>query len=433
MRVLNQTLLSILKEAYRQHGNDLYINKQPELKIFLEARIPPSEVTNLRRIVSGLNFVLENINSFPLLQSIINSMPGAVDIESVNLIANEILENSALSEESVNEAIYYIVASTGGSVCIAKQLNTPPTQPFTQQNVMQSYPKTTASGQSSKRKVSPFIKVFIALVAVGIAVLSVNLVSFILKSIDRDNRYFENSDEDVSQRTNTNIGQDEITDNCTYIPGIYTTELVLNEQIVNVEVIVNRDYISSIQLVNLSEALTTMYPFLQPTFDSLCEQIYEKQSLENISYPSDIKYTSLVFLQAIRNNLEKSMDLLKSTSHPSNKVHGLDSMILGEEKIPQALLTIIDERKAEPFKFTYSDKESLYICVGYGEQSTGGYSIAVNELYLGDKGIYCSTSLLGPDSAHRTNSPLSYPYIVIKTEYPDETVMFTAGGNPDDE
>ncbi|MDR0963577.1 MAG: protease complex subunit PrcB family protein, partial [Clostridium sp.] len=76
-----------------------------------------------------------------------------------------------------------------------------------------------------------------------------------------------------------------------------------------------------------------------------------------------------------------------------NKVRDLDFTILGEEKIPQALLTIIDERKAEPFKFTYSDKEYLYICIGYGEQSTGGYSIAVNELYLGDNGIYCSTSL----------------------------------------
>ncbi|MDR0963107.1 MAG: hypothetical protein LBM60_00635 [Clostridium sp.] len=91
-----------------------------------------------------------------------------------------------------------------------------------------------------------------------------------------------------------------------YIPGIYTTELVLNEQIVDVEVIVNRDYISSIRLVNLSEAVTTMYPLLQPTFDALCEQIYETQSLENISYQSDSKYTSLVLLQAIRNSLEKA-------------------------------------------------------------------------------------------------------------------------------
>jgi uncharacterized protein with FMN-binding domain len=93
----------------------------------------------------------------------------------------------------------------------------------------------------------------------------------------------------------------------TYIPGIYTTELVLNDQIVDVEVIVDQDYISSIRLVNMSESVSTMYPLLQPTFDALCEQIYEKQSLENISYQSDSKYTSLVLLQAIRNSLDKAL------------------------------------------------------------------------------------------------------------------------------
>jgi hypothetical protein len=106
------------------------------------------------------------------------------------------------------------------------------------------------------------------------------------------------------------------------------------------------------------------------------------------------------------------------------KVRDLDFTVLGEEKVPEALKTIIDERKADPFKFTYSDKEYLYICIGYGEQLTGGYSIAVNELYLGDNAIYVSTSLLGPDAATRSNSTPSYPYIVIKTEYLEETVIF---------
>jgi uncharacterized protein with FMN-binding domain len=91
-----------------------------------------------------------------------------------------------------------------------------------------------------------------------------------------------------------------------YIPGIYTTELVLNDQVVDVEVIVDKDYISSIRLVNLSESITTMYPLLQPTFDALCQQIYDKQSLADITYDTDSKYTSLVLLQAIDHSLEKA-------------------------------------------------------------------------------------------------------------------------------
>ena len=63
-----------------------------------------------------------------------------------------------------------------------------------------------------------------------------------------------------------------------YIPGVYNTELILNDQTVNVEVIVDSKTIASLQLVNLSEAIETMYPLLQPTFESLTEQILEKQS-----------------------------------------------------------------------------------------------------------------------------------------------------------
>lgn len=91
-----------------------------------------------------------------------------------------------------------------------------------------------------------------------------------------------------------------------YIPGIYNTELVLNDQIINVEVIADQNQITSINLVNLNEAVATMYPLLQPTFDSLAEQICEKQSLEDISYEQESKYTSLVLLEAIRKCIEKA-------------------------------------------------------------------------------------------------------------------------------
>ena len=91
-----------------------------------------------------------------------------------------------------------------------------------------------------------------------------------------------------------------------YIPGIYTTELVLGGQVVDVEVIVDSTSITSIQMVNLSEAVTTMYPLLQPTFDTICQQVYETQSLEGITYTADSKYTSLVLLEAIKSSLEKA-------------------------------------------------------------------------------------------------------------------------------
>ncbi len=91
-----------------------------------------------------------------------------------------------------------------------------------------------------------------------------------------------------------------------YIPGVYTTELVLGGQSIDVEVIVGQEAITSIRLVNLSESVTTMYPLLEPALESICNQVYETQSLDNITYTADSKYTSLVLLEAIRNSLNKA-------------------------------------------------------------------------------------------------------------------------------
>lgn len=104
------------------------------------------------------------------------------------------------------------------------------------------------------------------------------------------------------------------------------------------------------------------------------------------------------------------------------KLRDLEFVILSQEVLPKELKDIIEERKKEPFKLTYSDADALYICIGYGEQKTGGYSITVDELYLTDSAIYVETTLLGPGEQSAKKEP-SYPYIVIKTEALDENVV----------
>ena len=92
----------------------------------------------------------------------------------------------------------------------------------------------------------------------------------------------------------------------TYIAGIYTTELILGSETVNVEVIVNDHAITSLCLADPDETLTTMYPLLEPTMDSLSEQICETQDLSQVTYSAETRYTSLVLLEAVKASLEKA-------------------------------------------------------------------------------------------------------------------------------
>lgn len=92
----------------------------------------------------------------------------------------------------------------------------------------------------------------------------------------------------------------------TYIPGIYTTELILGSETVNVEVIVSDHAITSVSLADPSETLTTMYPLLESTMESLNDQLCEMQDPSQVTYSAETRYTSLVLLEAVKASLEKA-------------------------------------------------------------------------------------------------------------------------------
>ena len=100
--------------------------------------------------------------------------------------------------------------------------------------------------------------------------------------------------------------KDEETQAASYIPGVYTASLNLGSQDVNVQVAVDSNAITSISLVPLNEAVTTMYPLMEPALEELSDQIISTQSLENLTYSSQSHYTSTALLGAIERALEKA-------------------------------------------------------------------------------------------------------------------------------
>lgn len=106
------------------------------------------------------------------------------------------------------------------------------------------------------------------------------------------------------------------------------------------------------------------------------------------------------------------------------KIEDLDFSLVEESQIPEELQSLIQEKKAKEFKMTFDSQDTKYIVVGYGVQSTGGYSISVEELYLTENAIYINTNLIGPAKGEMVSQVETCPYIVIKTEYLDKSVVF---------
>lgn len=91
-----------------------------------------------------------------------------------------------------------------------------------------------------------------------------------------------------------------------YSPGVYTSSLMLNNSSLEIEVCVDVDRINSVSIKNMDEAITTMYPLMQNSMNDLENQIVNSQSLENITYTDDCRYTYMILLDAINQALSKA-------------------------------------------------------------------------------------------------------------------------------
>lgn len=91
-----------------------------------------------------------------------------------------------------------------------------------------------------------------------------------------------------------------------YVAGIYKSSIMLNNTPIDVTVTVDSNHINSIDFVNLSDSIATMYPLLQPSLDNIASQVCEKQSTKDITYSEESKYTSALLIDAIDSALDEA-------------------------------------------------------------------------------------------------------------------------------
>lgn len=91
-----------------------------------------------------------------------------------------------------------------------------------------------------------------------------------------------------------------------YVPGVYTSSVLIDQNTFDVQVSVDENHINSIELINLDESMETMYPLLGPTLDELTEQIISAQSVSDITYSKNNQYTSMLLANAVNDALEKA-------------------------------------------------------------------------------------------------------------------------------
>lgn len=92
-------------------------------------------------------------------------------------------------------------------------------------------------------------------------------------------------------RNKSDKNEENETTNSTYQAGVYTSSITLNGNPMDITVTLDSDHINSITMENVSDAITTMYPLVEPAFEDIADQIVNTQSVDNIQFSEDSKYT----------------------------------------------------------------------------------------------------------------------------------------------
>ena len=111
-------------------------------------------------------------------------------------------------------------------------------------------------------------------------------------------------DSDVQKSASTEEIQPTM---ATYKPGVYNSNLNLGGSSLQLTVTVDPDAIARVEISNLDETVSAMYPLITPSLDEINSQISTVTSIDNITYSSDNKYTSIIILEAIKNALNDAI------------------------------------------------------------------------------------------------------------------------------
>lgn len=84
-----------------------------------------------------------------------------------------------------------------------------------------------------------------------------------------------------------------------YKAGVYTSSITLNGNPMDITVTLDANHINSITMENVSDAIATMYPLVEPAFEDIANQIVDTQSVDNIQFSEDSRYTYTILYDEI--------------------------------------------------------------------------------------------------------------------------------------
>ncbi len=91
-----------------------------------------------------------------------------------------------------------------------------------------------------------------------------------------------------------------------YNAGVYTSSISLNDTAYNLEVVVDSNHINSVTILNIDDAITTLYPLVEPSLVAINDQLCNDVSIDQVEIDEDKQYTEQLLIEAINVALDKA-------------------------------------------------------------------------------------------------------------------------------
>lgn len=86
----------------------------------------------------------------------------------------------------------------------------------------------------------------------------------------------------------------------TYQPGVYSSQLNIGGTALELQTTIDEHAVRHLEVMNLNDTVTTMYPLLSPSVDAINSQLEQTGNLDDVTYSGDSQYTTIVLLEAAR-------------------------------------------------------------------------------------------------------------------------------------
>lgn len=90
-----------------------------------------------------------------------------------------------------------------------------------------------------------------------------------------------------------------------YDAGVYNSEITIGDSVINLQVTLDKDHVKSVEMTNLDDTVSAMYPLMQPSVEAISNQLAAGVSIDEVVLSEDGQYTEKMILSEVDKVLDE--------------------------------------------------------------------------------------------------------------------------------